>query len=256
MTTPPEPSDQYTVTGGGPVMAIFAHPDDPEFVAGGALALWAQAGRQLIYVICTDGSKGSSDPDVTGEALIARRQEEQRAAARHLGCEEVVFLPYEDAMLEPTIALRRDLVRQIRKYKPQIVVCFDPTVYWIGEYFLQHPDHRASGEAALAAIYPAARDRLTFPELLAEGLEPHAVDDIYMAAAGGENRWIDIGSVIDLKVEAMLKHESQFGDGSWARKAMRSFARRAGEPKGLRYAEAFRFVSFATQGGWFDDDEE
>ncbi len=177
-------TEQYGVTGGGPVMAIFAHADDPEFVAGGALARWAEAGRQLIYVICTDGSKGSSDPTVTGEALIERRREEQRAAARHLGCEEVVFLPYEDAVLEPTIALRRDLVRQIRKYKPQIVVCFDPTVFWIGEFFLQHPDHRASGEAALAAIYPAARDRLTFPELLEEGLEPHAVDDIYMSAAG------------------------------------------------------------------------
>lgn len=252
MTTPPE---QYGVTGGGPVMAIFAHPDDPEFVAGGALARWSEAGRQLIYVICTDGSKGSSDPNVTGPALIARRQEEQRAAARHLGCEEVVFLPYEDAVLEPTIELRRDLVRQIRKYKPQIVVCFDPRDFWIGEYFLQHPDHRASGEAALAAIYPAARDRLTFPELLAEGLEPHAVDDIYMSTAGEPNRWIDIEPVFDRKVEALLKHESQMDDGTWARKAARAFARRAGEPKGLRCAEAFRFVSFATPQGWFDDEE-
>src|SRR5688500_16351224 len=111
-----EAPKQYGVTGGGPVMAIFAHPDDPEFVAGGALARWAEAGRQLVYVICTDGSKGSSDPTMTGEQLIALRQREQIAAAKHLGCEEVVFLPYEDAVLEPTIALRRDLVRQIRKY--------------------------------------------------------------------------------------------------------------------------------------------
>ena len=250
-----EAPKQYGVTGGGPVMAIFAHADDPEFVAGGALALWAEAGRQLIYVICTDGSKGSSDPTVTGDALIARRREEQRAAARHLGCDEVVFLPYEDAVLEPTIALRRDLVRQIRKYKPQIVVCFDPSDFWIGEFFLQHPDHRASGEAALAAIYPAARDRLTFPELLAEGLEPHAVDDIYMSTAGEPNRWIDIESVLDRKVEALLKHESQMGDGIWASKALRSFAHRAGESQGLRYAESFRFVSFATPRGWFDDEE-
>jgi LmbE family N-acetylglucosaminyl deacetylase len=250
-----EAPEQYGVTGGGPVMAIFAHPDDPEFVAGGALARWAEAGRQLVYVICTDGSKGSSDPTMTGERLIALRQQEQIAAAKHLGCEEVVFLPYEDAMLEPTLALRRDLVRQIRKYKPQIVVCFDPSVFWVGEFYLQHPDHRASGEAALTAIFPAARDRLTFPELLAEGLEPHAVDDIYMASPADANRWIDIESVIDRKIGAMLKHESQIGDGEWASKALRSFARRAGQSRGLRYAEAFRFVSFATPRERFDDDE-
>jgi len=140
-------AEQHGVTGGGPVMAIFAHPDDAEFLAGGALALWAQAGRQLIYVIRTDGSKGSSDPSMTTETLIALRQKEQRAAARYLGCEDIVFLPYEDAMLEPTMALRRDLVRAIRRYKPQIVICFDPSVFWIDQFYLQHPDHRASGEA-------------------------------------------------------------------------------------------------------------
>ncbi len=248
-------AEQHGVTGGGPVMAIFAHPDDAEFLAGGALALWAQAGRQLIYVICTDGSKGSSDPSMTTETLIALRQEEQRAAARYLGCEDVVFLPYEDAMLEPTMALRRDLVRAIRRYKPQIVICFDPTVFWIDQFYLQHPDHRASGEAALAAIYPSARDRLTFPELLTEGLEPHAVDEIYLASPAEPNRWIDIESVIDRKIASMLLHQSQFGDGTWARKAMRTFARRAGESQGLRYAESFRFVGFNTSPDAWDDEE-
>lgn len=251
MSTP----DPYGVTGGGPVMAIFAHADDPEFLAGGALALWAQAGRQLVYVICTDGSKGSSDPTMTTATLIRQRQEEQRAAARHLGCEEVVFLPYEDAMLEPTLALRRDLVRQIRRYKPQIVVCFDPSVFWVGEFYLQHPDHRASGEAALAAIFPAARDRMTFPELLAEGLEPHAVDDIYLASPAEPNRWVNVESVIDRKVEAMLLHRSQVGDGTWARKALRGFARRAGESQGLRYAESFRFIGFNTPRPAWDEEE-
>ncbi len=248
-------AEQYGVTGGGPVMTIFAHPDDAEFLAGGALALWAQAGRQLVYVICTDGSKGSSDPSMTGEALITLRQEEQLAAARHLGCEEVVFLPYEDAMLEPTMALRRDLVRAIRRYKPQTVICFDPSVFWIDRFYLQHPDHRVSGEVALAAIYPAARDRLTFPELLAEGLEPHAVDEIYLASPAEPNRWIDIETVVDRKVESLLLHQSQFGDGTWVRKAMRSFARRAGESQGLRYAEAFRLIDFNTPNNAWDDEE-
>lgn len=235
-----------TIDGGGPVMAIFAHPDDPEFLAGGTLARWAQAGRKLIYVICTDGSKGSADATMDGPRLIALRQEEQRAAARHLGCEEVVFLPYEDALLEPTIAVRRDLVREIRRHKPEIVVCFDPSVFWIGEAYLQHPDHRASGEAALAAIFPAARDRLTFPELLAEGLEPHNVEDIYLAGPGEPNRWVDIGATLDLKIGAMQLHRSQIGDAEGTAGFMRDFARLAGQGQGIEYAEAFRFISFRS----------
>lgn len=241
-----EQQHDHGVTGGGPVMAIFAHPDDPEFLAGGTLALWAQAGRRLIYVICTDGSKGSGDPEMTKERLIALRQEEQRAAARHVGCEDVVFLTYEDAMLEPTIALRRDLVREIRRYKPEIVVCFDPTVFWIGESYIQHPDHRASGEAALAAIFPSARDRLTFPELLAEGLEPHNVEDIYLAGPGVPNRWVDIGAALDLKIGAMQLHGSQVSDLEGTAGFMRDFARMGAEGQGIEYAEAFRFISFRT----------
>lgn len=237
------------MTGGGPVMAIFAHPDDPEFVAGGALARWAAAGRQLIYVICTDGSKGSSDPQITPQALIRTRQQEQRDAAQALGCEEVVFLPYEDAMLEPTIALRRDLVREIRRYCPQIVVCFDPTVYWVGDAYIQHPDHRASGEAALTAIFPAARDRLTFPELLAEGLEPHNVEDIYLASPATPNRWVDIGATIEQKIAAMQCHRSQVGDPAALDRLLRAIAHEAGQGRGLAYAEAFRFISFNSVRG-------
>lgn len=241
-----EQKHDYGVTGGGPVMSIFAHPDDPEFVAGGALALWARAGRKLVYVICTDGSKGSSDRHVAPADLIKRRQEEQIAAARVLGSEDVVFLPYADAMLEPTLDLRRDLVRQVRKYKPQIVVCFDPTVYWVGEFYIQHPDHRASGEAALAAIFPSARDPLTFPELLAEGLEPHAVEDIYLASPAQPNRWLDISEVMDKKLEAGLCHKSQFADADRLRKWQRGMAAQIGKSHSLAYAEAYRFISFNT----------
>lgn len=234
------------VTGGGPVMAIFAHADDPEFVVGGSLARWAEAGRQLIYVICTDGSKGSSDPTMTAERLITTRRAEQIAAAQELGCADVVFLGYEDAMLEPTLALRRDLVRVIRQYKPEIVVCFDPTVFWIGESYIQHPDHRASGEAALAAIFPAARDRLTFPALLAEGLEPHNVDDIYLASPAEANRWIDITPTIERKVAAMRHHQSQLRDPEATAGFLRSIAQQTGAEPGVAYAEAFRFISFKT----------
>ncbi len=242
------------ITNGGPVMAIFAHPDDPEFVAGGTLARWAAAGRQLIYVIITDGSKGSSDPTITTAALIETRQREQRDAALALGCENVVFLPYEDAMLEPTIAVRRDLVREIRRYRPEIVVCFDPTVFWVGDSYIQHPDHRASGEAALAAIFPAARDRLTFPELLVEGLAPHNVDDIYLASPADPNCWIDISDTIERKTAAMAQHRSQVGDPEATARLLRAFAREAGGARELGYAEAFRFISFNNMRGRADEE--
>lgn len=232
----------HSVTGGGPVLALFAHPDDTEFVAGGTLALWSAAGRRLIYAFCTDGSKGSSEHEVKAEELVARRQEEQRAAARHLGCEEVVFLPYEDAMLEPTLALRRDLTRVIRRYRPEIVVCFDPSVFWVDERYVQHPDHRASGEAALAAVYPASRDRLTFPELLDEGLEPHNVAEVWLASAKEPNRWIDIGATIERKIAAMTLHRSQVGDPDRLAGFLRAIAEEAGKPRGLAYAEAYRVI--------------
>ena len=235
--------NEYGVTGGGPVLALFAHPDDTEFVCGGALARWAEAGRQLVYAFCTDGSKGSSDPTMTGGRLVVQRQEEQRAAARALGCDEVVFLPYEDAMLEPTLALRRDFTRVIRRYKPEIVVCFDPEVHYFGDWYIQHPDHRASGEAALAAIFPSARDRLTFPELLAEGLEPHNVAEVYLASTNKPNRWIDIGGVIDRKIAAMQLHASQVGDDDRLATLLRIMAEDAGRPRGLACAEAYHVIS-------------
>ncbi len=234
----------YSVTGGGPVLALFAHPDDTEFTCGGTLALWAEAGRRLVFGFCTDGSKGSADGDMTSERLVTMRQAEQREAARALGCETCEFLPYEDALLEPTLALRRDLTRLIRRHKPEIVVCFDPATYYTDDY-IQHPDHRASGEATLAAVYPAARDRLTFPELLAEGLEPHNTREVWMVGPLQANRWIDIGSTVGRKIAAMNLHASQTGDGERIARVLRDRAKADGAAPGLEYAEAFRVVTFA-----------
>lgn len=235
---------EHEVTSGGPVLALFAHPDDTEFTCGGTLALWAVAGRRLVYGFCTDGSKGSGDADITGERLVAMRQGEQRAAARALGCDTCEFLPYEDALLEPTIALRRDLTRLVRRHTPETVVCFDPAFYYADGY-VQHPDHRASGEAALAAVFPAARDRLTFPELLTEGLEPHNVKEVWLVSPLAANRWIDIGATIDRKIAAMAMHESQMGGGMDIGGFLRERARAEGMAQGLAYAESFRVISFA-----------
>ncbi|HUG15836.1 MAG TPA: PIG-L family deacetylase, partial [Thermomicrobiales bacterium] len=172
--------------GGGPprrVMVVMAHPDDAEFICAGTVATWAAEGQEIIYVLGTSGDKGSEDPAMTAERLIATREAEQRAACDVLGVREVVFLRMPDAELVPDLEMRRTLTRVIRQHKPDAVVCQDPTERWVGSGYIQHPDHIAMGEATLAALFPSARDRLTFPELLAEGLEPHKVNEVYIASS-------------------------------------------------------------------------
>ncbi|MFQ5617039.1 MAG: PIG-L deacetylase family protein, partial [Anaerolineales bacterium] len=154
------------------VLVISAHPDDPDFGAAGTVACWAKSGAKITYVIVTDGSKGSSEPDMTSKELIEIRETEQRAAAEVLGVAEVVFLGYEDGRAANTIELRRDLVRQIRLHRPDVLITHDPAARIINNRYINHPDHRAVGDAALDAVFPLARDRLNFPEHEAEGLEP------------------------------------------------------------------------------------
>lgn len=190
-------------------MVIVAHTDDAEFMAAGTVALWAREGTEVTYVIVTNGDKGSDDPGITPGQLAAIRQDEQRQAAAGLGVKEVLFLGYEDSMLQPTLELRRDLARVIRAYRPHTVVTFDPTTRFITENYPNHPDHRAAGDAAVDAVFPAARDRLTFPELLAAGLEPHKVRELWLGASGSPNHWVDIEPVLEKKIAALRKHESQ-----------------------------------------------
>lgn len=193
------------------VMAIFAHPDDPEFFAGGALARWAEAGKALIYVLATSGDKGSDDPEMTHARLIQTREAEQRAAAACMGSDTVIFLRYPDGELQHTLALRRDLTRLIRQQKPDIVVTNDPATYYnMRTGTINHPDHRAIGEAALAAVYPSARDRHTFVELWRdEGLEPHKVRRVYLAGTMNPNVKVNISAVLDRKIAAIREHRSQ-----------------------------------------------
>ena len=154
-------------------MVVIAHPDDAEYGCAGTVAKWCRQGMSVVYVVCTDGSKGSPDPNVDVGWLIETRQQEQRNACKVLGVEDVVFLNYEDAMLEPTLELRKDIAREIRRYRPDVMICETPMRTLKGHGYIGHPDHFASGEAAMAAMFPAARDRLTFPDLLADGFEPH-----------------------------------------------------------------------------------
>src|SRR5436190_10824895 len=155
------------------VLVIVAHPDDAEFMAAGTIGKWAQEGKEINYVLCTAGDKGSSDRTMPPSKLAEIRRVEQREACNRLGVKELVFLGYEDGVLQNTLGLRRDIVREIRRFKPDIVLCQDPTTRWTPQGTINHPDHRATGDAAVDAIFPSARDRMVFPELLCEGFEAH-----------------------------------------------------------------------------------
>ena len=220
-------------------MVVVAHADDADWGCSGTVALWCREGTEVVYVICTDGSKGSSDPDVTPARLIEMRRREQLAAARVLGLKQVVFLEYEDSMLQPTLDLRRDIARQIRRHRPQVLVCMSPVRSLEDTDYLGHPDHIASAEAALSAVFPTARDRMTFPELLQEGLEPHKVEQVLVMDSHHANKWIDVTDTLDIAIEALKEHTSQVTSEE-ADTYMRKWREEVGKPKGMKYAEAFR----------------
>jgi LmbE family N-acetylglucosaminyl deacetylase len=220
-------------------MVIVAHPDDAEFLAGGTAALWAQNSTAVTYVIVTNGDKGTDDPNLTSEELAVIREDEQRRAAERLGVAQVLFLGYPDSMLQPTLEVRRDLVRVIRQHRPSIVVTYDPTNRFIMDNYLNHPDHRAAGDAALDAVFPAARDRLTFPELLAEGLAPHKVQEVWLGATREPNHWVDIEPVLQDKIEALRIHHSQLHQFP-LEQVIPAMAKMAAQGSDHTYAEAFR----------------
>jgi LmbE family N-acetylglucosaminyl deacetylase len=224
------------------VLSIHAHPDDQEFTVGGTLAKWAQAGSEIVTVCLTLGEAGSNrftPSDMTRDLLAVIREEEQRAACRRLGIGEVVFLGYTDGTLEPSIALRRDVTRLIRRYRPDAIVCGDPTVRFYGNRYMNHPDHRVAADVALDAVFPSAETRLIFTELLAEGLEPHHVPRVFLHGSDRPDTVIDISKFLAVKIEALREHKSQMGD--WDPEALLTeWARAAGARHRLRAAEAYR----------------
>jgi LmbE family N-acetylglucosaminyl deacetylase len=220
-------------------MIVSAHPDDSEFGAAGTIARWTHEGRRVVYVVCTSGEKGTSDPALTPEILAGIREEEQRAAAALLGVAEVLFLREPDQGLEDTADLRKRIVRLIRTFRPEIVLTSDPY-----RRYIWHRDHRIIGQVVLDAVFPYARDRLAYPDLLAEGLQPHKVRELYFWGAEDINCRSDITATFDLKIAALRCHASQMralkgGDPeAWLRERCREMA--TGESFGL--AEAFHRV--------------
>jgi LmbE family N-acetylglucosaminyl deacetylase len=225
-------------------MFIAAHPDDIEFVVAGTAAVWAKAGTRVRYVLVTSGDAGSHQPGITREEVARIREAEQCTAARVAGVDgdDVIFLGYHDGEVEPSLALRRDLVREIRRFRPDTVVCQDPTRLLIGDGYINHPDHRAVGQAALDAIAPTASMPLVFPELREAGFEPHRVKQVLVASGPEPNTWIDISDTIDLKIEALRQHASQFPDGWDPGEPLRGWASEAGKAAGVPYAEAYRRI--------------
>ena len=218
-------------------MFIFAHPDDIEFGVAGTAAKWARAGSRVIYVVITDGNVGSHDDDMTAEKLAEIRRAEQTAAGEVAGA-ECIFLGYHDGFLQPTLELRKDLVRLIRQYKPDAVVCTDPTNFFPPDNYINHPDHRAGGTAALDAIFPAAEMDLLYPDLAAEGLAGHKVDYVFITFSERVNYFVDITDTIELKIEALKQHVSQL-NGWEPADMLREWAAEAGKRVGFAYAEGF-----------------
>lgn len=224
------------------VLVVMAHPDDAEFGVAGTVARWTREGRHVSYLILTDGNRGTEDPEMTPERLAKIRHAEQRAAAAKLGVREVFFLGYDDGSLQPTLDLRRQITRWIRRCKPEVVVAPDPSRWFAGQTYINHPDHRAAGEATLAAIMPSSDTRLIFPELLEEGLEPHKVKEIYLTGPAQPDVWVDISDTFDLKVQALREHASQIGDWAEMEQELRQRAHEVARDQAFELAEAFKYI--------------
>jgi LmbE family N-acetylglucosaminyl deacetylase len=220
-------------------LVIFSHPDDAEFGAAATIALLTSRGTRVDYVVTTDGGKGTEDPAVTSAQLTATREAEQRAAADRLGVTEIVHLGYPDGYLTASLDLRRDIVRQIRRFRPDLVIAQNPLRRQDGNPFIGHPDHLATGEATLAAVYPAARDRLNFPELLSEGFEPWKVRQVLVTGVERPNLFLDVSSTFDVGLEALFCHVSQIADRAAVEARVRERAAEVGEPVGIGLANGF-----------------
>ena len=222
------------------VLVVVAHPDDAEFGCGGTVAKWVKEGREVVYVILTNGDKGSAERSMTSERLARVRAEEQLSAARTLGVERVEFLGYPDGELEDTHEVRRAVTAQIRRYRPDLVVTQNP--HRTANLYASHRDHRVAGGVVLDCAYPLARDHLSFPELVAQGLEPHKVREVYLMWGEQADVVVDISDTLELKLKALACHTSQMNDFALVEARVRERAGQLGKPKGYAYAETFNRI--------------
>ncbi len=230
-------------------LAIVAHPDDIDFSCAGTLARWAQAGARIGYVLCTSGDVGIADEGMTKERAIEIREAEQRAAADIIGAKELVFLREPDGMLQATMELRKKLVREIRRFRPEVVICGDPALVWASDEYINHPDHRAAGLAALEAVFPAAGQPNLFQELESEGLTAHKPRKVFCTNWRDGNTYVSIDETIQLKIAALRAHKSQMGDWD-PEKDIKQWAAERAKGKEMQYAECFRVVTLESDEDW------
>jgi LmbE family N-acetylglucosaminyl deacetylase len=226
-------------------MAIVAHPDDVDFSCSGTVARWVKAGAEVVYVVCTSGDVGIEDPGMTRAKAAEIREAEQRAAAEVVGVKEVIFLREPDGMLENTLELRKRLVREIRRFKPEVMITGDPTVVWASDSYINHPDHRAAAGAALDAVFPAAGQPNLMEELLDEGLSAHKTRKVYVTSWDKADIYVNITETIDLKIEALKRHVSQMRDWD-VETRVREWSAELAKGKEMAYAEAFRVVTLLS----------
>lgn len=223
------------------VLVIHAHPDDPEFSCGGTVARWTREGLDVTFCIVTDGSKGTDDRGITNDQLVALRVQEQTEAAKELGVHNVIFLGFPDGEVVPDLHLRRTLVKVIRQVRAERIICPDPTTLITAFGSINHPDHRAVGLATLDAIFPAARNHNYFADLLAEGLEPIYVREVYLSGTTHPDTWVDITETFEHKIAALRCHKSQIKDMDGLAERMRErMQKRDIETPTPIYVESFR----------------
>lgn len=231
------------------ILVILAHPDDPEFFCGATLALWARAGHHITYQLLTCGDKGFNDStsaEMNTDALCAIRHEEQITAAKVIGvdADAIHFMDCPDGYLVPDLNLRRDIVRVIRKFKPDILVTCDPQTLF-ATYGINHPDHRAAGQAVLDAVFPAAGNPVFFPELLTEGYQPHMPKEVWCSLTMQPNVTLDVTETWPIKLEALLHHKTQVGDIEKFKERMKSRRTEDSTDENPRYEEKFRRIVYS-----------
>jgi LmbE family N-acetylglucosaminyl deacetylase len=231
-------------------MFIYAHPDDIEFGVAGTAAKWVQGGSEVVYVLLTDGNVGSHQDGMSPDELAQIRRQEQTAAADVVGA-SCFFLGHDDGLLQPTLEIRKELVRLIRRFRPVAVVCGNPTLYFPSDSYINHPDHRAAAQLALDAVFPASEMAMLYPDLADEGLSGHKVNFVYVNRGQENNTYIDISGTIDLKIAALRQHKSQLGDWD-PEERIREWSSATGNKVGFEYAEAFLRITLKP----LDEEEE
>ena len=227
------------------ILVILAHPDDPEFFCGATIAEWVQQGNQVSYCLLTKGDKGVNKEFQTSGDIRQLRVDEQTQAARQLGVNDITFLDNEDGYLVPTLELRKEVTRVIRQKKPQILVTCDPTNYFMNDNYINHPDHRAAGQIAIDAVFPAAGNPLFFTELITEEqLYPHGVEEVWLSLPKEPNLVLDVTATWDKKIAALLQHRSQIGKPDAFTLRMKNHKTEDSTEDAPRYQEEFKRIIF------------